>query len=332
MTHPAASRLLLSFGFAAAALLAHAPAVHAQQAWPAKPMRMYVPFPPGGPADIIARTATARLGEVLGHQIVLENRAGGGGNIAAEAAARSAPDGYTLFLLSSALVANQFLYTKSPVNVQKDFTAIANFASFPLVLAVHPSLPVKSVPDLIAFAKGRPNAINYGSAGSGGGAHLAAESFRAGAGIDIVHIPYKGTGPAVTDLVGGQVALMFASYPSVIGHIRAGKLAALGVTSSKRMPGLPNVPAIAEVGGPGLKGYEIASWFGMAGPAGMPADIVNRLNAETAKVLVAAEFQERLRTEGGEALVMNPAQFSEFIRSESARWQKIVKDSGAKLD
>jgi tripartite-type tricarboxylate transporter receptor subunit TctC len=311
-------------------LLPLAVSLHASaQAYPARPIRMIVPFPPGGPADIIGRAAAFKLGDSLGQQIVVENRAGGGGNIAAELVLKSTPDGYTLFLLSSAIVANQSLYTRVAFSVDKDFTPIAPLGEFPLLLVAHPSLGVRDVKGLIALARAKPAVINYGSAGSGGGAHLAAESFKHAAGIDMVHIPYKGTGPAVLDLVGGQVSVMFASVPSVIQHVRAGKLNALAVTSSRRSPALADVPTIAETG---LRGYELVSWFGIVGPAGMPAEIVSRLSSEIGKAVKAPDFQGRLAAEGGEALVMNPERFGEFIKTELVRWAKVVRDAGAKLD
>jgi tripartite-type tricarboxylate transporter receptor subunit TctC len=310
-----------------AASIAAAP-LHAQS-FPAKPLRMVVPFPPGGPADIIARTVAVKLGDGLGQQVVIDNRGGGNGNIGAEQAARSAPDGYTIFLVPSALAANQRLYSKLPYSLDRDFTGVAGLAVFPLLLTAHPSLPVKTVRELVDLAKQKPGSLNYGSAGSGGGAHLAAETFRLATGLEVVHVPYKGTGPAVAGLLGGQVGFMFASVPSVIGHVRAGKLVPLAVSSAKRSSALPNIPTVAEAGVPG---YELVSWFGIAVPAGTPADVVARLDTETAKVLGDADFLDRLKNEGGDPMPMGAAQFTRFIGTEVVRWGRIIDQTGAKLE
>src|SRR4051812_29869739 len=311
--------------FAALALvcaLAHA------QPYPSKPVRLVIPFPPGGPADIIGRTVGAKLSEALGEAFVIDSRGGGNGNIGAEAVARAAPDGYTLLLVPSALAANRALYATLPYNLEKDFTGVAGLAVFPLVLVTHPSVPAKNVRELIALAKEKPGALNYGSAGSGGGAHLAAETFRRATGIDVVHVPYKGTGPAVAGLLGGQVSFMFASIPSVIGQIPT-KLNALAVSSSKRSAALPSVPTVAEAGVPG---YELVSWFGLAAPAGTPPEIVNSLNAQVSRVLADAEFLDRLKAAGGDPLPMGAGEFHAFLGSEIARWSRIIRETGAKLE
>jgi tripartite-type tricarboxylate transporter receptor subunit TctC len=299
------------------------------QGYPSRPVRLVIPFPPGGPADIFGRLVAIKLSDAMGQQFVVDNRGGGNGNIGAEFAARSAPDGYTLMLLPSALAANAGLYAQLPYSLSKDFTGVASLGSFPLMLVTHASVPAKTVQELVALAKSKPGALNFASAGSGGGAHLAAETFSLAAGIRMVHVPYKGTGPAVLGLLGGQVSLMFASVPSVIQHVRGGKLHALGVTSARRSPALPEVPTIAEQG---LPGYELISWFGIVAPAGTPPDSVKRLNGEIRQVIAAPDFQERLKSEGGEAVAMTPEEFSEFIRRETVRWAKIVRDTGAKLD
>jgi len=292
-------------------------------------VRLVIPFPPAGPADIFGRLLAFKLSDALGEQVVVDNRGGGNGNVGAELVARAAPDGYTLLLLPSALAANASLYSKLPYSLVGDFTGVASLGTFPLMLVTHPSVPARTLPELIALAKAKPGELNFASAGSGGGAHLAAETFSRAAGITMVHVPYKGTGPAVLGLLGGQVSLMFASVPSVIQHVRAGKLNALAVTSAKRSPTLPEVPAIAEQG---LPGYELVSWFGVVAPAGTPPAIVKRLSEETLRVQAAADFQERLKDEGGQSLSMTPAQFTDFIRKETVRWTKIVRDVGAKLD
>ncbi len=297
--------------------------------WPSRPVRVVVPFPPGGPADILARTVTTRLAEALGQQVLTENRGGGNGNIGTDLVVHAAADGQTFLLLPSAVIANQTLYARLPFNVQRDLAPVAPIAAFPLMLVTHPSLPVTSVADLIALARARPGTLNYGSAGSGGGAHLAAESFRSAAGIQLVHIPYKGTGPAVLDLLGGQVSLMFASIPSVIQHVRAGKLRALAVTSVHRSSVAPALPTIAESG---IAGYDLVSWFGLVAPTGTPADITRRLNAEVARIVRSAEFRDQLQGEGGEALQMTVEGFGDFIRTESVRWARVVREAGARLD
>ena len=299
------------------------------QTYPARPVRLVVPFPPGGPADIFGRLVAIKLGQALGEQFVVDNRGGGNGNIGAELVARAAPDGYTLLLLPSALAANASLYSKLPYSLTRDFTGVASLGTFPLMLVTHPSVPAKSVHELIALAKAKPGELTFASAGSGGGAHLAAETFALASGIKMVHVPYKGTGPAVLGVLGGQVSLMFASVPSVLQHVRAGKLTALAVTSAQRSPALPELPTIAEQA---LPGYELVSWFGMVAPAGTAPEILKRLNAELRTLIAAPDFQARLKDEGGQSLSMTPEQFTAFIRQETERWAKIVRDVGAKLD
>ena len=299
------------------------------QSWPVRPIRLVIAFPPGGPADIIGRSVGQKLAEALGQPLVADNRPGGNANIGAEAAARSAPDGYTLFLATSTHAANVTLYRSLRYDLVRDFAPVARLAVFPLVLVANPSLKVASTNELIALAKAKPGALSYASAGSGGGAHLAAESFKTAAGVDMVHVPYKGTGPAVLDVLAGQVGLMFASIPSVVGHIKAGKLAALGVTSAKRSTALPEVPAIAESG---LAHYELASWFGLMAPAGVPASTVARVNSEANRILATPEFARRLDAEGGEAAPASPHEFGLFVRAERARWGAVVRRSGAQVD
>ena len=312
---------------ACCALLLPAPAL--SQSWPAHPLRLVIPFPPGGPADIIGRLVAQKLSTALGQQLVVDNKGGGNGNIAAEIVSRASADGYTLMLLPSALAANASLYAKLPYSLTADLTGVAGFATFPLVLVAHPSVPVKTTQELIALARSRPGVLNFASAGSGGGAHLAAEAFKTATATSMVHVPYKGTGPAVADTVGGQVSIMFASIPSVIQQIRAGKLKALGVTSPRRSAALPEVPTIAEAGVPG---YELVSWFGLVAPTGTPPAILNRVSDEAAIILKTADFLERVKTEGGEALPLNASQFNDFIKKETVRWAKVVRDAGARLE
>ena len=305
------------------------PVLALAQGYPSRPVRMVIPFPPAGPADTVGRLVANKLGTALHQSVVVDNKGGGNGNIGAEFVARSPADGYTLMLLPSALAANTSLYAKLPYSLSGDLTGVAGLATFPLVLVAHPSIGVKTTQQLIALAKAKPGVLNFASAGSGGGAHLAAEAFKVATATNIIHVPYKGTGPAVTDTLGGQVSIMFASVPSVIQHIRAGKLIALGVTSAKRSAAMPEVPTIAEAGVPG---YELVSWFGLVAPAGTPPSILNRLSEEAAAVLKSADYLERVKTEGGEALPLNAVEFNDFIKQETVRWAKVVKDAGAKLE
>jgi tripartite-type tricarboxylate transporter receptor subunit TctC len=317
-------RLLIAL-FAAAACTAPA----SSQTYPSRPVRLVIPFPPGGPADIFGRLIAFKLTDALREQVVVDNRGGGNGNIGAESVARAAPDGYTLMLLPSALAANASLYSKLPYSLVGDFIGVASLGTFPLLLVTHPSVPAKTVSELITLARAKPGELNFASAGSGGGAHLAAEIFSRAAGVSMVHVPYKGTGPAVLGVLGGQVSLMFASVPSAVQHVRAGKLNGLGVTSLQRSPALPDLPTVSEQG---LPGYDVVSWFGIIAPTGTPAGIVKRLNEEVRRVLGLPEFQDRLKEEGGRALAMTPEEFTGFIRNETVRWAKIVRDVGAKLD
>ena len=316
-----------SWAFRLFTALVFVSAAHAQP-YPSKPVRLVIPFPPGGPADIIGRTVGAKLGDALGEPFVIDSRGGGNGNIGAEAVARAPADGYTLLLVPSALAANRSLYRNLSYRLDKDFTGVGGLAVFPLLLVTHPSVPAKNVQELVALAKQKPGALNYASAGSGGGAHLAAESFRIATGIDVVHVPYKGTGPAVAGILGGQVSFMFASIPSVIGHLPA-KLNALAVSSAKHSAALPNIPTVAEAGVPG---FELVSWFGIAAPAGTPPEAVNTLSAQIDRVLGDGEFLERLKANGGDPLPMAAAEFHAFLGTEISRWSRIIRETGAKLE
>ena len=309
-----------------AALLLSGSAV--AQPYPSKPVRLVIPFPPGGPADIIGRTVGAKLSDALRQPFVIDSKGGGNGNIGAEAVAHAEPDGYTLLLVPSALAANRSLYSKLSYSLEKDFAGVAGLAVFPLLLVTHPSVAAKTVPELVALAKHKPGALNYASAGSGGGAHLAAEMFRRATGIDVVHVPYKGTGPAVAGILGGQVQFMFASIPSVIGHV-PGQLNALAVSSARRSAALPGIPTVAEAGVPG---YELVSWFGVAAPAGTPPDIVNVLSTQIAHVLADKDFLERLKAAGGDPMPMGAAEFNAFLGAEIQRWGRIIRETGAKLE
>src|SRR5258706_7573971 len=268
--------------------LAHA------EVYPSKPVRLVTAFPPGGPADIIGRTVGAKLGDALGQPFVIDSKGGGNGNIGAEAVARASADGYPLLLVPSALAANRSLYKELSYSLDKDFSGVAGLAVFPLLLVTHPSVPAKDVRELVALAKSKPGALNYASAGSGGGAHLAAESLRIATGIDVVHVPYKGTGPAVAGILGGQVSFMFASIPSVIGHVPT-RLNALAGSSARPSAALPSVPTGSEAGVPG---YELVSWFGLAAPAGTAGGGGDALHAPVGPGRAEAGILRRLKARG----------------------------------
>jgi len=298
-------------------------------AYPAKPVRIVVPSSPGGGTDILARLLAQKLTENLGQQFVVENRPGAGQIIGIEAVARSAPDGYTLLMAASAIVINEVLYKKPPYDTLRDFAPITLGASLPNILVVHPALPAKSVRELIALAKARPGMLNYSSAGNGTSPHLSMELFRIMSGITLTHIPYKGTGPATVDLVAGQVQLSMPNVLTALPQIKGGKLRALGVTSAKRASGLPDIPAIAEAGVPG---YEAIQWYGLLAPAGTSRDVVNKLQSETAKILVLQEVKERLAADGADAVGNRPQEFAAYIKAEIDKWSKVVKAGGIILE
>jgi tripartite-type tricarboxylate transporter receptor subunit TctC len=302
----------------------------AQGAYPSKPIRIVVPFAAAGTTDILARAVGNEMQKAMGQPVVVENRPGAGGNLGSDVVAKAAPDGYTLLVGAvSPQAINVTLYPKMPYDVMRDFVHITLIAAVPNVLEVHPSVPVKTVKELIALAKSKPGQLTYASSGSGTSIHLSAELFKTMAGVDMLHIPYKGSGPAITDLVGGQVQLMFDNLPSSIAQIKAGKLRAIAVTTLKRSPALPDVPTIAESG---LPGYDASSWFGMHAPAGTSKDIVQKLYQVVSKSLHTSEMTERLATQGAEAVGNTPEEFTEFVRAEIAKWAKVVKASGARVD
>jgi len=300
------------------------------QGYPDKPIRLIVGYPPGGGTDVVARIITPKLSEFLGQSVVIENRPGATGVTAAGFVAKSPPDGYMLMMghVSINAIAPS-VFAKLPYDAAKDFAPIILTASVPHFIVVQPSLPVRSIKELIALAKAEPGKLTFPSAGNASTPHLAGEMFKTMAGVDMVHIPYKGSGPAVTDLVGGQVNLMFDNLPSSIAQIKAGKLRAIAVTTLKRSPALPDVPTIAESG---LPGYDASSWFGMHAPAGTSKDIVNKIYGVVSKSLRTPEMTERLATQGAEAVGNTPEEFSEFVRAEIAKWAKVVKASGARVD
>jgi tripartite-type tricarboxylate transporter receptor subunit TctC len=289
-----------------------------------------VPFAPGGSTDIVGRIMTQRLSERFKQPVVLDNRGGGGGNIGSDLVAKAQPDGYTLLIGTvGSLTINPTLYKRMPYDPLRDLTPVAYFGSTPNVLVVHPSLPVKSVRELIALARSKPGQLNYASAGTGGSVHLAAELFKSLAKVDMVHVPYKGSGPALIDLLGGQTQLMFSTMPPALPHVKSGRLRALGMTGTKRSLLLPDLPTIAEAG---LPGYEITQWWGLLGPAGMPAAIVTRINTDVNAILQLPDVKERFASAGADTAPNTPAWFATYMKSEVAKWAKVVKASGATAD
>jgi tripartite-type tricarboxylate transporter receptor subunit TctC len=298
------------------------------QAWPAKPIRMLVPFPPGGGVDYAARIVGKHLSDRLGQPVLIENRAGANGIIALEALKSAPADGYTLGTVSNGpLVINPSIYLKLPYDPVRDFAAIGRLVNFPLLLVAHPSVPAKSVPELIALAKARPGALTYSSPGVGNGSHLAGELFASMANINLVHVPYKGTAPAATALLAGDVSLAFSSIPTVLPHVRAGKLRALAVGDAARVPSLPEYPTIAESG---LAGYEAFSWAGVIAPAGTPHELVKRVNAELRQILTQKAIVEQLAAEGTIPVPDTPEAFSAYIGSELVKWAAIVRMANIK--
>jgi len=299
-------------------------------AFPDKPVRFVIGFTPGGPSDILARALGQKLAERWGQQVVIENRPGAGGNLAAEAVAKSAPDGYTWLLGNNSILAtNQSLYRKLPYDPVRDFAPVALVAVQPNILVVHPEVPAKTVADLILLAKQSPGKLNYASSGAGAAAHLAGELFKTMAGVDIVHVPYKGAQPALTDLIAGQVQLMFATSASVIPYVKAGRLRALAVTTAQRSPSVPELPTVSEAG---LAGFEATTWHGVVVPAATPAPLVQRLNDDLNSVLNEKDLRERLAGLGAEVLTGTPRDFADYIAREIPKWAKVVRDSGARAD
>jgi tripartite-type tricarboxylate transporter receptor subunit TctC len=311
-----------------AALFGASGAVTAQS-YPSKPVRVIVPFTPGGISDVLARVMAQHLSSAMGQQFIVENRPGAGTTIAAELVARSVPDGYTLYFIDMTTHAiNATLYSKLPYDSLKDFTQIAMVAQTPLILVVHPSLPVKSVKELIAFAKSRPDEIAYASSGNGTILHLSGETLKSMSGIKMVHVPYKGSAPAVAALLGGEVALTFSTTPPSLPHVKAGRLRALGVTSPQRAPLLPDVPALAET----LKGFDIVLYNGIMGPAGIPRDVVGRLSKELARMMTLSSIKEAWAKQGADPIVMAPEQVTDHLRSDISKLGQMVRAAGAKVD
>lgn len=315
---------------AAASTLAawHAP-VCAQQTYPAKPVRIISPFAPGGGNDTICRIIAPKLSENLKQQVVIDSRPGANGIVGTEVAARSAPDGYTIILIPSGHAVNASLYKKLPYDSIGDFSPITLVATSPLILVMHPTVPVKNVKELIAFAKARPGQLTYSSAGVGASAHLAGALFDAMTGTKMVHVPYKGSALALTDLIGGQVSLSFATSASAMPHVRSGRLRALATTGAERSPALPDLPTVAESGVPG---YEAGLWYGFVGPARMPAEIVQRLNTEIVSVLKLPEVRDRLAKEGVDARFNTPDEFAKLLVSDLKRWANVIERAGVRVN
>lgn len=302
----------------------------AADAYPSRAMRMIVPFPPGGGTDIMGRTVAAKLSESFSVQVVVDNRGGAGGIIGTELAAKANPDGHTLLMGSvSTISINPSLHKKLPFDTVRDLAPISLMASTPSVLVVTASLPVKSVKDLIALAKSKPGQLNFSSAGSGTSHHLGGELFKVMAGIELVHVPYKGTAPAVTDLVSGQVAMMIANMPAVMPMIKAGRLKPLAVTTLQRSSLMADLPTMAESGVPG---FEVIIWYGVLAPSGIPKPIISRLNQEIKKIVQIPDVKERLAAQGAEAISSTPEEFARKIKEDMNKWAKIVQSSGARPD
>ncbi|MEO5845661.1 MAG: tripartite tricarboxylate transporter substrate binding protein [Caldimonas sp.] len=324
-------RSLIGLGLAAAA----PPWSRAQGAWPSKPVRIVVPFAPGGTTDILARALAPELGKAFGQSFIVENKAGAGGNLGADLVAKSPPDGYTLLMGTVGTQSiNPALYPKMPYDAVKDFVPITLVAGVPNVLVMNPAkaaaFGITDVRSLIGYARAHPGKLNMASSGNGTSIHLSGELFKSMTGTYMLHFPYRGSGPALLDLIGGTMDLMFDNLPSALPQVKAGKLVALAVTSGERSAALPDLPTIAEAGP--VKGFEASSWFGLLAPAGTPADIVNRIQQESAKALASPALKERLLAQGAIPGGTLPADFTRFIAAEARKWAAVVKTSGAKVD
>ena len=306
-----------------AAVLALLPALAAAQAWPTKPVRIVVPFAAGGATDVVARLLAQKLQEGWGQPVVVEDRAGAGGNIGADAVAKSAPDGYTLLMTSGSIVtANPYMYRDMPFDAARDLVAITNVATGPQVIAVSPTVPAKDLAEFIAYVKANPGRVNFGSAGVGTQTHLAAENFAYTAGLEMTHVPYKGESAALNDLMGSQIQLVTPNLGAAVGFIRQGKIRALAVTSRERNPALPDVPSASEA----LPGFENSGWFGLMAPTGTPQEVIDKVARDSATILRSEEFKAKLAQQGMLPVGNSPAAFAAAIREESARWARIIKD------
>ncbi len=299
------------------------------QAWPSRPVKLVVPFSPGGFTDVVARILGQKLTESLGQPVIIENKPGAGSTIGSDYVAKSKPDGYTLVMVSTTQVSSPWLYKSMPYDVFKDFTPIMKLVEGPYVLIANPKLPVKSVAELLALAKAQPGKLDYASSGNGSAQHLVGAMFATMGGVQINHVPYKGSGQAMQDIVGGQVQLGFVGMPNALPYIPSGRLRALAVTTRKRSPDLPDVPTMDEAG---IKGYDATIWLGLLGPAGLPRDIVTRLNSEIIKALSSAETRKLILAAGVEVSTSSPEEFTALLRSEYDKWGKVVKETGATIN
>ena len=300
------------------------------QSYPARPIRFVVPYPPGGPLDTVARLLAQKVGESVKQPVVVDNKPGAGGNIGADIVAKSPADGYTILMGAVATHAiNPTLYANIPYDPVKDFAPVTQVASTPNVLVVHPSVPAATVKEFIAHAKSNPGRLNFGSGSTGSAGHLAGELFKAMAGIDMTHVPYKGAAPAMQDLVGGRIQLMFDNLASSLGQVRAGKVRALAVTTAKRTPLAPELPTVAESG---LPGFDISTWFGVFAPAGTPREALDRLHAEFTRALAAPDVREKMLNLGAEPVGSNPEEFAAYIRAEAQKYARVIRASGARVD
>ena len=312
-----------------AVLVCFAPLAAAQD-YPRKAVRVVAPFAPGGATDLLARLVSQKLSERWSQSVIIDNRTGAGGHIGAELAARSPPDGYTLLVAGTPHAIGMSLYKKLNYDFAKDLAPISNLATYPSAIVVHPSLPVKTVKDLVALARARPGQLNFGSAGSGSPNHLAIELFKTMAKVSMVHVPYKGgSGQMVGDLLAGQVQLASIGLPPAMPYVKSGRLRVVAITGSKRSPLLPDAPTVAEAG---LPGFDVTSWYGMFGPAALPREIVNKVNADIAAVLAAPDMKERLASSGADPAPTTPEALGKVVRDEIAKWAKVVAESGAKID
>src|SRR5467141_5440031 len=316
--------LLIPLLFAAFAVSAQAP-----DPYPSKPLRFILPFPPGGPTDILGRLIGERLASSLGQPVIVENRGGAGGNVGAEAAAKSAPDGYTIVLVAPSLAISTSLYSKLNYDAVRDFAPVSLVATVPNVMVTHPSVPTNTLAEFIRVAKTRPGEMNLGSGGSGTSNHLAGELFNIVAGVRLVHVPYKGVNLAMSDVLSGQIQLVVIGVPAVAPHIKAGKLRALALVAPQRAAALPEVPTAAEAG---LPNFEVTTWYGILAPAGTPKTIVTRLNAELVKIMHSSDLKERLAAMATDPATSTPEEFADYIKREIAKWGEVVRQAGVKAD
>ncbi|HKS63533.1 MAG TPA: tripartite tricarboxylate transporter substrate binding protein [Xanthobacteraceae bacterium] len=315
-------------GFAVASLVVAATTSADAQGYPNRPVRWVVPYPPGGATDIMARLIGHRLSEKLGQQFVIENKPGAGNNIGTESVVNAQPDGYTVLLVNPANAINASLYAKLNFNFIRDIAPVAGISRVPNVMTVHPDVPAKTVAEFIAYAKANPGKINMASSGNGTSVHLSGEMFKAMTGVEMQHVPYRGSAPAMTDLIAGQVQVIFDNMPSVLQHIKAGKLRALAVTTAARSPELPDVPTVAET----VKDYEASAWFGMGAPKNTPSEIIATLNKAINEILAEPGIKQRLSELGGVPIVGTPEEFGKVVQAETDKWEKVVKFAGARVE